>query len=207
MAEFSYRTHTCGALRAADVGRSVVLLGWVHRVRNLGGLIFFDVRDRYGLTQVIVRAGSGLDTLAERLRPEFVVSVEGLVEARSPEALNPRMPTGEVEVVAARLDILNEARTPPFAINDESPVAEETRLKLPVPRPAAARSAAQPRAPAQGDDRGAAVLRQRAVPRDRDADPHAVHARRARATTWCRAACIPASSSRCRSRRRSSSRS
>ena len=81
MAEFSYRTHTCGALRAADVGQSVILLGWVHRVRDLGGLIFVDVRDRYGLTQVVVRTGSGLDPIAERLRSEFVVSVEGIVEA------------------------------------------------------------------------------------------------------------------------------
>jgi aspartyl-tRNA synthetase len=130
MADDTYRTHTCGALRAADVGRPVVLQGWVHRVRNLGGLIFFDLRDRYGLTQVIVRSGSGLAASAERLRPEFVVAVEGIVEARAPEALNPRMPTGEVEVVASRLDVLNEAKTPPFVISDDAPVAEETRLRF-----------------------------------------------------------------------------
>src|SRR5262245_25091379 len=116
MSEFSYRTHTCGALRATDVGQSVVLLGWVHRVRNLGGLVFFDLRDRYGLTQVIVRAGAGLDDVASRVRPEFVVSVRGQVEARAGEAVNAKLPTGAVEVVASGLEILNEAKTPPFPI-------------------------------------------------------------------------------------------
>jgi len=129
MAEWSYRTHTCGALRAGDVGRPAVLLGWVHRVRNLGGLVFFDLRDRHGLTQVIVRTGSGAEEDAGRVRPEFVVAVEGIVEARAADSINPRMLTGEVEVVASRLEILNEAKTPPFGIADDKPVAEETRLR------------------------------------------------------------------------------
>jgi aspartyl-tRNA synthetase len=129
MGEFSYRTHTCGALRAGDVGRAVVLLGWVHRVRNLGGLIFFDIRDRYGLTQVVVRSGSGVDEAAARIRPEYVVAVAGIVETRAAETVNPKMLTGEIEVVASGLDILNEARTPPFGIADDKPVAEETRLR------------------------------------------------------------------------------
>jgi len=129
MAEFSYRTHTCGAVRASDVGRTVVLLGWVHRVRDLGGLVFFDLRDRYGLTQVIVRSGSGADAVAQKVRPEFVVAVHGIVEARAPEAVNPKMLTGTVEIVASSITILNEAKTPPFAINDDAPVAEETRLR------------------------------------------------------------------------------
>jgi len=129
MPEWSYRTHTCGALRAGDVGRPAVLLGWVHRVRNLGGLVFFDLRDRYGLTQVIIRTGSGAEEIASRIRPEFVVAVEGIVEARAAESINPRMLTGEIEVVAGRLEILNEAKTPPFGIADDKPVAEETRLR------------------------------------------------------------------------------
>jgi len=129
MAEFSYRTHTCGQLRAADVGKSVTLLGWVHRVRNLGGVLFFDVRDRYGLTQVVVRTGSGVDAVADKVRPEFVVAIDGQVEARSPESVNAKVSTGEIEVVASGLQILNEAKTPPFAINDDSAVAEETRLR------------------------------------------------------------------------------
>src|SRR6188508_1145907 len=129
MSDFSYRTHTCGDLRDGDVGRSVVLLGWVHRVRDLGGLLFFDLRDRHGLTQVIVRDAAMLDGGAERVRPEFVVAVEGHVERRAPEAINPKIPTGQVEVVATSVRILNEAKTPPFSINEDSPVSEETRLR------------------------------------------------------------------------------
>jgi aspartyl-tRNA synthetase len=129
MAEWSYRTQTCGALRAGDVGRPAVLMGWVHRVRNLGGLVFFDLRDRHGLTQVIVRTGSGAEETAARIRPEFVVAVEGVVEVRSVDTVNPKMLTGEIEVVASRLEILNEAKTPPFGIADDKPVSEETRLR------------------------------------------------------------------------------
>ena len=76
MSSLSYRTHTAGELRAADVGRKVVLLGWVHRVSNLGGLVFIDVRDRYGITQVVVRTGSPAAEAADRVRPEFVVSIQ-----------------------------------------------------------------------------------------------------------------------------------
>ena len=136
---FSYRTHTCGELRRSDVGKSVVLLGWVHRVRDLGGLIFLDLRDRHGLAQVLVRTGAPAAAIASRVRPEFVIAVEGTVEARAPEAVNAKLPTGEVEVVVDRLEILNEARTPPFAINEDTAVAEETRLRyryLDLRRPA-----------------------------------------------------------------------
>jgi aspartyl-tRNA synthetase len=125
----SYRTHTCGALRPADAGQRVVLLGWVHRVRDLGGVVFFDIRDRHGLTQVVVRTGSPASVVASQIRPEFVVAVVGQVSARAPEAVNPKLATGAVEVVADRVEILNEARTPPFAINDDTPVSEETRLR------------------------------------------------------------------------------
>src|SRR4030095_186490 len=110
MAELNYGTHTCGALRAADAGRSVRLQGWVHRVRDLGGVIFFDLRDRYGMTQGVVRAGSGVSDVANRVRPEFVVAVDGIVEARTPEAMNPRMTTGEIEVAAAGVGRAKETR-------------------------------------------------------------------------------------------------
>jgi len=125
----SYRTHTCGALRASDVGRAVRLLGWVHRVRDLGGVLFLDIRDRYGLTQVVVRTGSGAAEAAGTARPEYVIAVDGEVAARAPEAINPKLETGDIEVVAARVEILNEARTPPFPIADDVAVAEETRLR------------------------------------------------------------------------------
>jgi len=130
-------------LRAADAGRSVRVQGWVHRVRDLGGVIFFDLRDRYGITQVVVRDGSGVSDIASRVRPEYVVSVDGIAEARSADSVNPKMPTGEIEVVASGLEILNEARTPPFPLNDDTAVAEETRLRhryLDLRRPALQRN-------------------------------------------------------------------
>jgi aspartyl-tRNA synthetase len=123
------RTHTCGALRAEDVGKDVVLLGWVHRVRDLGSLIFIDLRDRHGITQVVARVDEALIADAKRLRSEFVVAVMGRVEHRAAETVNPKIATGEVEVTARGFRLLNEAKTPPFMIADEIEVTEETRLK------------------------------------------------------------------------------
>ena len=123
------RTHTCGGLSAADVDKEVVLLGWVHRIRDLGSLVFLDVRDRHGITQVVARENEALVEAAQRLRPEFVVAVLGKVERRAPETVNPKMKTGEIEVAAAEIRLLNDAKTPPFPIADESPVSEDTRLK------------------------------------------------------------------------------
>ncbi len=123
------RTHTCGGLRAADVGATVTLLGWVHRVRDLGSLVFLDLRDRDGHTQVIVEGDADLLERTKRLRSEFVVAVLGQVERRSDDTINANVPTGEVEVRARDLRILNEAKTPPFPISEEANVAEETRLK------------------------------------------------------------------------------
>jgi len=124
------RTHTCGALRPDDVGADVVLLGWVHRVRDLGGLLFIDVRDRAGVTQVVFdKDEEALMAKAKRLRSEFVIGVSGRVRRRSADTVNPKLATGEVEVVVRRLTILNEAKTPPFSIADETPVAEDVRLK------------------------------------------------------------------------------
>jgi aspartyl-tRNA synthetase len=124
------RTHTCGVLRLDDVGADVVLLGWVHRVRDLGGLLFIDIRDRGGITQVVFdKDDEALMAKAKRLRSEFVIGVAGRVQRRSPETINPKLPTGEVEVVVRRLALLNEARTPPFPIADETPVSEDVRLK------------------------------------------------------------------------------
>ena len=123
------RTHTCGALRAGDVGADVVLLGWVHRVRDLGGVTFIDIRDRAGVSQVVVRENEALMTLAKRLRSEFVVGVSGVVQRRSPDTINTKLATGEVEVLAREIRTLNEAKTPPFQISDDSPVSEDVRLK------------------------------------------------------------------------------
>jgi aspartyl-tRNA synthetase len=124
------RTHTCGALRSDDVGADVVLLGWVHRVRDLGGLLFVDVRDRGGVTQIVFdNDDDALMAKAKRLRSEYVVAVSGQVRRRSKETINAKLPTGEVEVVVRQLVLLNEARTPPFPIADDTPVSEDVRLK------------------------------------------------------------------------------
>jgi aspartyl-tRNA synthetase len=123
------RTHTCGALRAENVGADVVLLGWVHRVRDLGSLVFIDLRDRHGVTQVVARDNDTLVADAKRLRSEFVVAVIGRVEPRAAETMNAKIATGEIEVSAREIRLLNEARTPPFMLGDEIEVTEETRLK------------------------------------------------------------------------------
>ena len=111
------------------MGAEATLLGWVHRVRDLGSLIFVDVRDRFGLTQVVARDDEALLAQAKQLRPEFVVAVSGTVERRSDETLNPKIATGEVEIAVREITVLSEARRPPFQIADETPVSEDLRLK------------------------------------------------------------------------------
>jgi aspartyl-tRNA synthetase len=122
------RTHTCGELTVASVGQDVVLLGWVHRVRDLGGVLFFDMRDRHGITQVVVRDAT-LEDKAKRLRPEFVVGIIGRVDARDTGAINPKLKTGEIEIAAREIRLLNDAKTPPFPINEETAISEEMRLR------------------------------------------------------------------------------
>ncbi len=123
------RTHTCGELRLANVGTEATLFGWVHKIRDLGSLIFIDVRDRYGLTQVVAREDDDVLGVIKSLRPEYVVCVRGTVERRSAETLNTKIGTGEVEVVAQEVRVLNTALTPPFQIDEETPVSEEIRLR------------------------------------------------------------------------------
>src|SRR5215831_12803297 len=123
------RTHNCGALRPDDVGADAVLLGWVHRIRDLGGVAFIDVRDRDGVSQVVVRENDALMAVAKKLRSEFVGGVSGVVQRRSEDTINPKLVTGEVEVLAREIRILNEAKTPPFQIAEDSPVSEDVRLK------------------------------------------------------------------------------
>ena len=113
------RTHTCGALRTSDVGADVVLKGWVDTRRDLGGLIFIDLRDRHGLTQVVFspQDNQAAYEQAERLRSEYVISVKGTVDNRSEETVNPKLPTGEVEVRVSDLDVLNASEPLPFSVS------------------------------------------------------------------------------------------
>ncbi len=128
---FPKRTRWCGELRPGHVGQEVVLLGWVQRVRDLGGLIFVDVRDRTGLVQVVTdpRRDAAAHAAAGELRSEYVVAVTGRVVRRSPETVNPRLATGEVEVEAAEIRVLSEARTPPFEIEAGIGTDELVRLR------------------------------------------------------------------------------
>src|SRR5579864_5603402 len=123
------RTHYCGALRASDAGSPAIVMGWVHRRRDLGNLLFLDVRDRTGIVQVVFNKEMQPEahTKAEQARSEFVVAVEGNVIQR--QKSNPELATGEVELVATKLHILNNAKTPPFPIEDQITAAEETRLR------------------------------------------------------------------------------
>lgn len=142
---YTKRTHTCGELRATDIGKTVTLNGWVDVRRDLGGVIFIDVRDRYGKTQVVFnpRRSPEAHKVAERLRNEYVLSVTGKVEHRPAGTENPALPTGEIDIMAENLTILNKAETPPFPIEDQIDVNEELRLKyryLDLRRPAMQRN-------------------------------------------------------------------
>lgn len=128
---FNKRTHTCGELGESNIGQSVVLNGWVDTRRDLGGLIFIDLRDRYGITQVVFEPNFSEEAhnLAKDLRSEYVISVEGTVRIRPPETDNPALPTGHIDVMAKKLVILNEAKTTPFPIKDKIDTNEDIRLK------------------------------------------------------------------------------
>jgi aspartyl-tRNA synthetase len=125
------RTHTCGALRAADAGTKAVLMGWVNRRRDLGHLIFVDVRDRTGVTQVVCNkeTNAALHDKASALRSEYVIAVTGTVKKRADNTINKNIPTGEIEVIAEELRLLNESKQPPFTPGDTILPNEEMRLK------------------------------------------------------------------------------
>ncbi|MDO8411290.1 MAG: aspartate--tRNA ligase [Phenylobacterium sp.] len=124
-----YRSHTCGQLRAADTGKTVRLSGWIHRKRDHGGLVFIDLRDNYGLTQLVFAPETPGFATVERLRAESVICVEGEVVARTPDTVNPNLPTGEVEVHAKGVDVLSESAELPLPVFGEPDYPEEIRLK------------------------------------------------------------------------------
>ena len=123
------RTHSCGQLRVGDVGNRAILMGWVHRRRDLGGVLFIHLRDRDGITQIVIRDNPEVQAKADLLRGEFVIAVEGVVELRSNDTINPLLSTGEVDVIADKILILNESRTPPFPMDESAEVSEDARLK------------------------------------------------------------------------------
>ncbi|MFF9021806.1 aspartate--tRNA ligase [Streptomyces eurythermus] len=124
-----YRSHTCGQLRASDVGTDVRLSGWLHNRRDLGGILFIDLRDHYGITQLVARPGTPAYEALDRISKESTVRVDGRVVSRGTENVNPDLPTGEIEVEVAEVELLGAAQPLPFTINAEDGVNEERRLE------------------------------------------------------------------------------
>ncbi len=124
-----YRTHTCGELRIADAGKQVTLSGWVQRSRKMGGMTFVDIRDRYGITQIVFNSesDSALNDAAAKLGREYVIQVTGTVRER--ESKNKNIATGEIEIIASALVVLNESATPPFTIEDDTDGGDDLRMR------------------------------------------------------------------------------
>src|SRR5579859_4661100 len=125
----AYRTHTCGALRLADAGKTARLSGWVHRKRDHGQLLFVDLRDHYGVTQTVIDVSSPLFKQADALKNESVVTLTGTVVKRSAETINPKLPTGEIELQIAEIAVRSEAEPLPFPVNADADYPEDMRLK------------------------------------------------------------------------------
>ncbi|MDE5567713.1 MAG: aspartate--tRNA ligase, partial [Muribaculaceae bacterium] len=115
-----FRTNTCGELRLSDAGKDVTLAGWVQRVRKMGGMTFVDLRDRYGITQIVFNneLDAKLNEAANHLGREFVIQAKGKVSERTSK--NPNMPTGDIEILATELNVLNPSEVPPFTIEDDT---------------------------------------------------------------------------------------
>ncbi|TVQ53680.1 MAG: aspartate--tRNA ligase, partial [Rhodobacteraceae bacterium] len=125
----AYRSHDCGALRAEHAGHDVRLSGWVHRVRDHGGVLFIDLRDHYGMTQLIADPDSPAFADAEKVRAEWVIRIDGVVKRREAGLENEKIPTGEIEVFVRKLDVLSAAEELPLPVFGELDYPEETRLK------------------------------------------------------------------------------
>ena len=138
------RTHTCGELRPDHIGQTVTLCGWVQRTRDKGGILWLDLRDRYGLTQLALEEGQESEEVREQARHlgrEFVLQVTGRVAERYSK--NDKMPTGGIEIRVEKINVLNPAKLPPFLIEDETDGGDDLRMKLPLPRPAPQRPCAK----------------------------------------------------------------
>ena len=201
----AYRTHTCTALRLADAGTTARLSGWVHRKRDHGGVLFIDLRDHYGITQVVVNSGDAAFETLDRLRVESVVTVTGAVLARAADAVNPKMATGEIELKAAEVTVQSAAAELPLPVAGEQEYPEDIRLKyrfLDLRRERLHKnillrsgviSSLRRRMIEQGFTEFQTPILTASSPEG------------ARVTSWCRAASIRANSTRCRKRRRCSS--
>ncbi len=194
------RSHYCGQLNESLDGQEITLCGWVHRRRDHGGVIFLDIRDREGLAQVVFDPDRA-ETFAkaDRVRSEFVVKITGKVRLRPAGAVNPNMASGAIEVLGYELEVLNEAETPPFPLNEYSDVGEETRLRyrfVDLRRPEMAeklklRSRITASIRRYLDENASSMSRRRSS--------GAQHPK-VRVTTWCPAVPTPVISSPCRSR-------
>jgi len=125
----AFRTHNCSALNARDVGQTVRLSGWIHRKRDHGGVLFVDLRDHYGITQIVADSDSPALALFESLRVESVVTIDGDVKARDAESVNPNLPTGEIEVFARSCTVQSSADELPMPVAGEQDYPEDIRLK------------------------------------------------------------------------------
>ena len=192
-----YRSHTCGALREADIGQEVRLSGWCHRIRDHGGLLFIDLRDHYGMTQCVVDPDSKAFGLAEKLRAEWVVKIDGKVRRRPEGTDNPELPTGTVEIFINEIEVLGEAGELPMPVFGDQEYPEEIRLKYrfldlrreKLHQNIATRGAIVDLMRARMKRPVSLNSRHRSSPRRR---------RKARAISSCPRAFIPASSTRCR---------
>ncbi|MEO0809427.1 MAG: OB-fold nucleic acid binding domain-containing protein [Pseudomonadota bacterium] len=124
-----YRSHTCGALRASDIGETARVSGWVHRVRDHGGVLFIDLRDHYGLTQVVADPDSAAFAMAETVRSEWVIRVDGRVRERPEGTANAELPTGEIELFASEIEVLSAAKELPLPVFAEPDYPEDLRLQ------------------------------------------------------------------------------
>lgn len=137
----SYRTHTCAQLTRAEVGQQVRLSGWVHRIRDHGGILFIDLRDHYGVTQLLCDPDSPAFAEVEKLRAETCIRVDGEVKARDPALVNPKLPTGEIEVFVQEVEVLGPGIGIAVAGVRRSGISRGNPAALPLPRSAAARAA------------------------------------------------------------------
>ena len=200
-----YRTHTCGALRDSDIGRDVRLSGWCHRIRDHGGVLFIDLRDHYGLTQVVADPDSPAFKVAETLRAEWVVRVDGKVRRRPGGTENPELPTGAVEVYVSEIEVLGRAAELPLPVFGDQEYPEDIRLKYRFLDLRRERLHRNIMLRGQIIDSIRRRMKRAGLLRIPDADPDRLFARRRARLSWCRRACIPANSTRCRRRRSSSS--